>query len=141
MIVEVLKRCTKCKQDKPFTRFHLHPTGQYGVISTCRECRQTYNRRRWQDDLLVQAKSAASRYGVSADDILAYWQVPNCQCCGAELTEKNRRIDHCHDKGHVRGVVCHLCNMACAGEHRDCIARLQNAVFYLQRDLERHEQG
>ena len=139
------KTCTLCRKRKSLSNFYADPTGRHGVHSRCRPCvirkvSECKARRKSADPIGYRASRTAERYGVRAEDILAYWSVPVCQSCGAELTAKNRRIDHCHDNGHVRGVLCHLCNIACAGEHNACISRLSCAISYLQRDLERRRE-
>jgi hypothetical protein len=64
--------------------------------------------------------------------------VPVCQACGknfAHLGEE--RTDHCHERGHVRGVLCNTCNMATAGPAEAALHRLRRCINYLERDLER----
>lgn len=64
--------------------------------------------------------------------------IPVCQACGAPLPDSySQKFDHCHEGGHFRGVLCHPCNMACAGNSEDTIVRLHGCIGYLARDLER----
>ena len=48
----------------------------------------------------------------------------------------DERIDHCHENGHVRGVLCNRCNIAASGRSEEAIPRLRGLVAYLERDLE-----
>ena len=51
----------------------------------------------------------------------------------AEETDYQRRmhIDHCHDTGAVRGLLCHGCNTG-IGSLNDDIELLQRAIDYLR---------
>lgn len=40
-------------------------------------------------------------------------------------------VDHCHDTGIVRGLLCHNCNRA-LGLFKDKIEVLKNAIKYLE---------
>jgi hypothetical protein len=65
-------------------------------------------------------------------------EIPVCQACGAEIPNSfAQKFDHCHTRGHLRGVVCCACNSACQGTSEAAIVRLQCCIAYLQRDLER----
>lgn len=73
----------------------------------------------------------AGRYGMTADEYgeLIDWQDGNCAIClrfgGLDL-----EIDHDHDTGHVRGLLCGPCNrlLALASERAWV---LEGAVLYL----------
>ena len=40
-------------------------------------------------------------------------------------------VDHCHNKGEVRGLLCYSCNIA-LGLFKDDINKLKSAISYLQ---------
>jgi hypothetical protein len=57
-----------------------------------------------------------------------------CAICGAPPEDPRgyrMHIDHCHDTGRVRGILCGGCNRG-MGNFGDDIARLQGAIRYLQ---------
>jgi hypothetical protein len=56
-----------------------------------------------------------------------------CWICGAECREGRCgfHVDHCHETGRVRGVLCHHCNIG-LGHFRDNIELLEKAVLYLK---------
>ena len=65
-----------------------------------------------------------------------------CAICGsaptmARKTQHGGRltVDHCHDKGHVRGLLCHRCNRA-LGLLGDDPVILRKAISYLLRTKE-----
>lgn len=61
-----------------------------------------------------------------------------CAICGGELktglqerhTPDKPVIDHCHESGLVRGVLCHRCNLF-IGHAKHDIDRLHRAIVYL----------
>jgi len=46
-------------------------------------------------------------------------------------------IDHCHEKGHVRGLLCYHCNIG-LGHFKDNTLWLQRAIEYLKQDEEKY---
>jgi hypothetical protein len=59
----------------------------------------------------------------------------HCDCCGRLLEDwaMARNIDHCHETGEVRGMVCRECNLSMRGPADQCIARLRCCVAYLEK--------
>lgn len=47
---------------------------------------------------------------------------------------RNLAVDHCHENGHVRGLLCSSCNTA-IGLLRDDPAILRSAIAYLEKHL------
>lgn len=80
-----------------------------------------------------------SCYGIDLEtysDLFAA-QGGECAICGihADLFERALAVDHNHETGKVRGLLCHNCNLA-LGSFKDDVARLQKAVQYLVRNGE-----
>ena len=80
----------------------------------------------------VQTVEAANRYGITYEQAKELRSVACCQICGTELGRgKNAfAIDHCHETGSVRGVLCGHCNKG-LGMFRDDPNILQSAIMYL----------
>lgn len=86
-------------------------------------------------------------YGISLEQYEAMVTEHNGKCgiCGGEgfeLVAGQRLklvIDHCHETGSVRGLLCHNCNRG-LGLLKDSIQTLQSAVEYLVRcnDYRKH---
>ena len=60
---------------------------------------------------------AERKHGVPRGTYVALWerQRGKCLCCGDRLQDATRRaphIDHCHQTGRIRGMLCHYCNTA-----------------------------
>ena len=82
------------------------------------------------------------RYGLTREGWLALFEAQNGECliCGEALalpigTRKDKRrtvVDHCHDTGVVRGLLCGECNLG-IGYFKHDEARLRAALAYLSR--------
>lgn len=80
------------------------------------------------------------RYGICIDKFQEMLEAQNYSCaiCGVELvaglpqrnTPNKPVIDHCHDGGYVRGLLCHGCNLL-IGHAKHDMGRLHRAIVYL----------
>jgi len=57
------------------------------------------------------------KHRVPRGTYVALWerQRGKCRCCGQSLrnlTQRAPHIDHCHETGVIRGLLCHYCNTA-----------------------------
>jgi len=116
--------CKICLVEKPCGMFE--PTGKKNNRrKTCRKCRN----KRPRDKEKIRSYKEKSKYGITREKI-----GPNiCMICGSA---KNICIDHCHDTGAVRGLLCRSCNLG-LGMLGDNVAGLRFAVKYLETFLEK----
>lgn len=87
--------------------------------------------RRWQRDSYVRTK-----YGIETADyeLLLAQQGGRCAICGTDNPGKNKKfwsIDHDHETGQVRGLLCSSCNRG-IGLLGDNVERLEAALSYLR---------
>ena len=76
-----------------------------------------------------------SSYGLTEaeyDTILAA-QGGGCSLCGEPPSHRRLCVDHNHDTGRVRGLLCDNCNQA-LGKLKDNVEVLHNAIGYLLAD-------
>ncbi|MBV9659134.1 MAG: endonuclease VII domain-containing protein, partial [Verrucomicrobia bacterium] len=132
---EPVKRCWGCHETKPAGEFAFlsghtkKETGRVGCNNYCHACRHRQSKKRvW----------LLSKYGISVSDYetLLELQQGRCAICGTDKPPVNARgiswhLDHCHTNGHVRGILCYLCNYA-LGYFKDDAQRLENAAKYLK---------
>lgn len=73
------------------------------------------------------------KYGLTPDELVALLaQHEVCAICGtAKWGKKGPQVDHCHDSGRVRGVLCVNCNTL-LGHAKDDPERLRAALRYLE---------
>ncbi len=82
-------------------------------------------------------------YGVTQEEYQVLFNAQNglCEICNEPETRKSRTpgficrlaIDHCHNSGKIRGLLCHSCNTA-IGKFKDNTEILRKAIEYLERD-------
>lgn len=80
--------------------------------------------------------SRFKKYGIVKSDYLALKEKQNHKCAICEAEEVNLKtgllVDHDHDTGAVRGLLCHHCN-AGIGMLRDNITVMKSAIEYLKK--------
>ncbi len=81
------------------------------------------------------ANKRFDKYGITRSDFEAMLENQNdsCAICQIKFDDKARPyIDHCHDSGKVRGLLCLHCNTG-LGHFEDKIELLEKAKEYLQK--------
>lgn len=74
-------------------------------------------------------------YGLEAGQYDQLYAIQNgvCAICNrATGASKKLAVDHDHDTGEVRGLLCKLCNRDILGHLRDSIEALERAIAYLK---------
>jgi hypothetical protein len=74
-----------------------------------------------------------AKYGITIADYEAMYERQGGKCAICGTAEEKLVVDHNHQTGKVRELLCHLCN-AMIGCAREDIAILVSAVAYLQRE-------
>ena len=76
------------------------------------------------------------KYGLEPEHKQALLEKQNygCAICGYKFGQKKGdiKVDHCHSQGHVRGLLCDLCNRG-LGYFKDNVDSFKNAINYLAR--------
>ena len=57
-----------------------------------------------------------------------------CAICGTKPPRKNLALDHSHDTGKIRGLLCVSCNVG-LDMFKDDVGILYNAIKYLKRSV------
>lgn len=87
-----MKICKSCGRLLPDTEFTKKQ-------SICKYCRRT--------------KRMYQNYEITDEQYIQMWkdQKGKCKLCGKELKDKYLDIDHDHQTGRVRGLLCRGCNL------------------------------
>ena len=138
------KVCTMCGENKPLSVFRSRGGAQKHLHkSRCNTCLYSEHRR-WTDqnperikeyrgrDSWTLAKRCARR-GISPEELVDAFERQECCCaiCRTEVSLMDSAIDHNHDTGEFRGVLCKQCNRA-LGMFKDSVSVLRSAVEYLE---------
>ena len=133
-----MRICNKCGEYKNFDNFSPKGTkidGSKKYSSHCKPCQSETKRRKYSPER-KREKDLRTKYGITIteyNDMLVR-QEHRCAICGTSDTKfshGNRfHVDHCHDTGKVRGLLCGRCNVA-LGHIGDNISTLQSMIDYL----------
>jgi hypothetical protein len=123
------KQCTKCKEEKPRSEFFKRSDRPLGIESICKTCRTIRTPEKIKNE-------RRRRYGLTDDAFLCLLSGTNgkCSICFKEFESECSApfVDHCHESGRVRGLLCRNCNIA-LGLFRDDVQILSKALGYLEK--------
>lgn len=155
------KMCPGCSKNKGIEEFGKSVSCRYGVRSRCRECRSAESSRHYRDNW-EDRKRANDRwraknknyyeeqsrnrhllntYGITSETYKKLHDAQDglCAICKQPETKRSKNgkllalaVDHCHDTGKVRGLLCCTCNsgIGLIGDTKD---RAKATVAYLEK--------
>ncbi|WP_399137321.1 endonuclease VII domain-containing protein [Streptomyces sp. NBUA17] len=114
------KLCRSCGEVKPHSEWHRNATASDGLSTRCKACRAVEGR----------AGHLKRQYGITEmeRDALVASQGGACCIC---LAAPAAHVDHCHETGRVRGVLCFSCNAA-LGQFKDRPDVIRRAAAYVE---------
>jgi hypothetical protein len=125
------KWCPDCEAFRPLAEFFVNTTKGSGYAGYCRQ-HQTARVVENRDRLHGGSRNyhLKRRYGITEAefDEMFVDQAGLCLACGKKKAE---HVDHDHDTGKVRGLLCFTCNVA-LGNVGDDIGILLDLVDYLE---------
>ena len=153
-----MKKCSRCGQEKPTSDYHKDNRNPDGLYGWCKDCarakareyraknvekvRESQRRSRQSRPEVYWEKNLRSAFGITAEDYEQMLANQNgaCAICKQEETEIHPRsgtqrrlaVDHCHDTGRIRGLLCNRCNRA-IGLFRDSAQIIRSAINYLDK--------
>jgi len=126
--------CCACKKLKPLDQFHKTNDRKSGVKSSCKECRkQEYKTHKGQR----RNRRMERLYDMTSEifALILASQDNACAICKNKKSNVKRdwfSVDHCHETGIVRGLLCNSCNIM-LGNAKDDVVILANAIKYLEK--------
>lgn len=134
--------CSKCGEAKAPEEFYKRSDRPRGRQSKCKSCvgNSTMQVREWRtkNPELAAANRQRSRvkiYDMSVEEYDALLDSQGHACAICRKTEPGGKgrwhIDHNHETGRVRGLLCAMCNVG-LGNFYDDIALLGGAIKYLE---------
>ena len=151
---ETQKLCSICREVKPLSDYYFHNRNsklKTRYNAECKKCQNAKSRQYQRDNKEKIKKLSALYYRNNKEKSKAYnlnrWygitmeeydeiyilQGGRCAICGIHQSElkKSLSVDHCHDTGEVRGLLCGTCNLSLGG-FGDNVDVLRNALKYLE---------
>lgn len=112
------KRCCRCGEVKALHCFGRDRRCADGLNLQCRECKSNWNR--------------IYRYGIGTREYLELVAKQDGKCALCDRVTR-LQIDHCHETGRVRGLLCHTCNKA-LGAMGDTVQSIRRVLMYLEQN-------
>jgi hypothetical protein len=135
------RHCWKCESVLPIERFPVRGSGRRHVCDTCwaairaeRDEERRIKRNEWKraNETPEQRKkwNLKKLYGITMEqyEAMLTGQHGRCAICGST---ESLVVDHCHESGAVRGILCVRCNSG-LGQFLDNIEALRAAALYLE---------
>lgn len=120
-----------CKNGHPRTANNILSAGR------CKPCAREVSKQ-WQKDhpKAYRFTVLKHKYGITEEQYTAMLvkQQNACVLCGSTFIEVPR-VDHDHETGKVRELLCGICNSG-LGYFKDNIQTLENAIAYLRKHKE-----
>lgn len=149
-VFDQTKHCPKCKEQKIFSDFGKDKSKKLGISSHCLTCVSETRKANYAKNLAVEQQklrayyssnkeksvgySLKALYGLTLDEYKKMQAQQNHACKICKTHEKNLKrklfVDHCHETGKVRGLLCQYCNTM-LGNAKDNVLVLQAAISYL----------
>lgn len=142
----LFKTCTSCKEEKSVTEFgNRGGELKHLLKSWCKQChfiahkkwtennKETVREYRAKDKWTL--KKRCDRHGITVEEFWTLYEEQDgtCPVCDTAIEAEDSAIDHNHETGMVRGILCKNCNrgLGLLGDSPDTMAR---AAQYLNRN-------
>lgn len=141
-----MKTCQVCNRELElfeFPRGKQRMDGSYSYRPTCKDCTveqnldHYHNKGGKEKQKQRSFKNNLKKYGITPETYqqLFTQQEGKCAICSSSEVSVARRsynlfVDHDHETGKVRGLLCHHCNTG-LGHFKDKTEALQKAIEYL----------
>lgn len=129
--------CPRCKNDKLFSEFNkdIHTANGYAIY--CQSCNSEKGKQRYvKYKPKYQNYRLLKKFGVSIEEYetMLKKQDGGCAICSEKYVEGDIlfAVDHCHNTGQVRGILCSSCNLG-LGHFKDSQTNLSLAIEYLSK--------
>lgn len=139
---ELSKICSSCGEEKLIAEFNKDKNGKYGVRKVCRACQKIVSDKYYSSQKGKEMRFKQwlkTRYNLTLDEYNALVKKYDNKCAICKNPPAyyfKLYIDHNHDTGKVRGLLCSHCNCL-LGMAKENVATLQEAINYLsQTDLQ-----
>lgn len=113
-----MKICNLCTKSLDASMFGKNKRMPDGLMPNCKTCTNERARLNYYDSDSSRNRVYLRRYGITLEAVTAMAEAQNYQCPICDKTcaflAGNRDnafvVDHCHETGAVRGLICATCN-------------------------------
>lgn len=143
-----MKFCNTCKLKQPLDNFYRNTRSKDGRVNKCKTCRSIYHKEHYnKPEVREKARDNMLKrtYGISLEDYntILENQGGTCAICDKYILTQDPNasvpssmpLDHCHNTGRIRGILCTNCNHL-LGKAKDDVELLKEAIEYLEKHNE-----
>lgn len=140
LMAEEKKACTKCKEIKSLSLFTKDAGQPRGYRSSCKDCNRAYYNRVAREYFHANKEKISSKaiwynrksqFGLTREKYFEVLSSQNNACAICKKASDKMRVDHNHETGKFRGLLCHKCNSG-IGLLGDNVTIIKNAAEYLE---------
>lgn len=139
-----MKQCSRCKVSLPLLKFSKDKYRKDGFSNSCKSCDKLIHLN-WVKSNPERARASwraayqrydsqnarwKRKYGIDREYYAALLKSQNGRCAVCEEPMQRPNVDHDHQTGKIRGLLCTPCNQG-LGHFRDSVIFLRNASYYL----------
>jgi hypothetical protein len=125
------KRCSGCRQVKASDGFHRYARSKDGLAAYCRTCKSERAKTNWGLSASF-ARYLVRKYGITPGQYNEMLVRQEGRCAICRETPRHRLcVDHDHETGQVRALLCKVCNLA-IGYLKDDPDLFRRAADYLE---------
>ena len=135
------KRCTRCGAIKTLKSFSTEQRAKDGKRSACKRCLTNEQKKRYVEnpppyEAKKRRQKSLAVYGLSLEDFDNMLKEQDYKCAICRIEEKYSakqrfHVDHDHDTGKVRALLCNRCNKG-LGMFQDSSEFCDKAADYLR---------
>jgi hypothetical protein len=129
------KWCPDCDAVKPLAEFPRTRASRSGVYTYCKPCHNVRGKAAKDKVGGSRTYHLKRRYGITAEDADAMFEEQEGLCAICEMAPAEH-VDHDHEAGSVRQLLCFNCNGG-LGQFKDDPAVLRAAASYVERHRDR----
>ena len=131
------KICTQCKIEYPLSNYHKRAMVKSGLDAWCKGCKNLYRAEYYiknkEKEMTRSRIKAWKQIGVNItfDEFYSLVNKQNNKCVICQRHTTTLNVDHNHQTGKIRGLLCGSCNRG-IGLLQENINVLQRAIAYLE---------
>lgn len=133
----LFQRCSGCKEDQPYLNFPRNARQPTGYHNRCKVCHSNAEKKRYRDNkAAIVASRRLRRHGVSAHTYEFLMRSQDGKCADCERPFANLEsppcVDHDHDTGRVRALLCNACNLRIGMAHHSVDELIRDVIYLLK---------
>ncbi|MCK5607318.1 hypothetical protein KAR91_35875 [Candidatus Pacearchaeota archaeon] len=130
------KLCNICNEKKLLSDFGRHPKARDGHINRCKECQCKVDKKYRQTEkgkIATLRHNLKHEYGMTVEQYNQMFADQNgvCFLCGKPELDRRLSVDHNHETGKIRSLLCRRCNM-CVGIFENDIDLVKQILKYIK---------